>query len=499
MKFTYKFIGWFLLLCTVGLNVEAASDKKNSIDLVIDGYPFPYAFQTSSFSALGDDPLIGNLACPALIRLNLLKRTNELVLLSGLTEKKQNGKTLWEFMLKPGVTWWDNTSVTLNDLTEFIQGNFREIVTQHLGASAEIPKYDIKEKKDRIQITWSDEPAFGPYVLTGMPFYKNSRRDPMCTGDYRWQRLRKGGLLTSLRAKTNPKKIRVYFGKERHKKVETPRISFRTPADFSGTPWTRMSDEPVKCQRRVDLPTITLLSWNPNSRLMRNPAKRRLITELLPRGELLRAGSAYLGDLISGPILRAHPGYNRSVKVPRFLPTKAKQTWASLRDKNEDNGNRPTTPDVTDKLRIKVDGPKENLLTKVISDSLASADIEVEFVAWNQANDPVDGVLASVQLPWPGLNFLGDFASKASSGDVFFSQSSATLDEHLTNYALSLTQKSPDFSILRKIHKVLSDLEPSSMLLQHRICLEANQKFQHDIGPVVLRNPDWMRKVIGGQ
>ena len=44
---------------------------------------------------------------------------------------------------------------------------------------------------------------------------------------------------------------------------------------------------------------------------------------MTPRGELLRAGAGSLGNLVSGPLLRAHPGYDRSVLVREFNLDKA--------------------------------------------------------------------------------------------------------------------------------------------------------------------------------
>lgn len=494
---TLKILG---MICGIlSLPVQAIDKAKPDYDLLIDGYPFPYAIDHQAFEQLGDDPLIGNLACPALVRLNLLTRKNEQVLLSVVDSVTKNNRTTWKLAIRPNLTWWDGQAITNDELKSFIENNLTNAIRHNVNTKLSIPSFTVTSKSKHILVRWTGVPPVGPYVLSGIPLHKVHHGQKICAGEYRWRRLQQGGELVANKPNITPQKIRVFFSGENHSKQTIPKISFRTPSQFSGTPWTRMSDEPVKCKRRVDLPTITLLSWNPQSSIMSDAERRKTITELLPRGELLRAGSAYLGDLISGPILRAHPGYNKKVKVPRFLPLEARQRWSSL-VAGTVKPNHKDKPYQHTQIKIRVDGPKESLLTKVISDSLAAADIDVEFIGWNESpTAPIDGVLASVQLPWPGLNFLSDFASHSKSGDVFFALKSPDLDQVLVKYALSLTQEKPDFSILGDIHEVLSELEPSSLLLQHRICLEANSKFPHSIGPVVIRNPDWMRKVIGGQ
>ena len=65
----------------------------------------------------------------------------------------------------------------------------------------------------------------------------------------------------------------------------------------------------------MSLPVVSMIDWKTDKFPSNSRAFRIASTNLIPRGNILRAGSAYMGSLVSYPNLKAHPGYNRSLKI----------------------------------------------------------------------------------------------------------------------------------------------------------------------------------------
>ena len=70
---------------------------------------------------------------------------------------------------------------------------------------------------------------------------------------------------------------------------------------------------------------MSLIDWHVDRYPSNQREFRIASTNLLPRGNILRAGSAYMGSLVTYPNLKAHPGYNRSLKIRPYNISWAKK------------------------------------------------------------------------------------------------------------------------------------------------------------------------------
>jgi hypothetical protein len=143
------------------------------------------------------------------------------------------------------------------------------------------------------------------------------------------------------------------------------------------------------------------------------------------------------------------------------------------------------------------------LVEKVLADAFTAIGIGVEFVGPDKLKGKTGslaGVLTGVTLEWPRsdllLNFHGGLKNSPLQSYPFWPLPDKELDQELEAYALSLTTATPDFSLLSRIHARLFDLEPVTVLMQHKACVEAGGNLAEKLKAVSIKDPDWFRRIV---
>jgi hypothetical protein len=140
--------------------------------------------------------------------------------------------------------------------------------------------------------------------------------------------------------------------------------------------------------------------------------------------------------------------------------------------------------------------PTTGLPEKVISDAFTAAGVGVRFLESPESGEQPDGVLASFSLDWPRASLIGNFHSRSALVAPYWPLSSQDLDIGLEEYAATLTVSQPDFSKLVRIQDLLYDLEPATVIFQHKACVIAGPGFR-SLGPSFnLKDPDWFRQLL---
>lgn len=452
---------------------------------------WPMNMDDMGSAVLESDVLMGDLVCPALTRLNLLRERSELSLLTSL--QVQNSDKDW--VLKLGDSqWWDGRRVQLTDVQSFAEKELPEALRKVSLGTWDVPEFSTKIKDDSLIIQWQKKPPFGPYVLDRVHFRAkaNNSFGFECAG--RLKPVKKGSNWI-FEGKKDPSitlhpELPTY-----QKNYPSPSIAFRFADEMHPPGWARQIEESVSCERPLDLPLITLIAWNPQGRYSKDERFRKAMTHLLPRGSLLRAGAGGLGDLISAPFMRAHPGYKKSLLVLPYDPKAADIFLNQMGFKrSESDGFRQTADGQRFELKLAThDMAGTGLLRKVLDDAFRSLGINATFTDKQDAS--VDGVLTSIGSSWPEADLSPLLHSKSTQKLWPWSYSDSELDKALEAYNLSLTQERPNFSLLEKIHELVYKREPFSILVQHRVCVavDTGKKSQ---AKIVIRNPDWFRELF---
>jgi ABC-type transport system substrate-binding protein len=258
--------------------------------------------------------------------------------------------------------------------------------------------------------------------------------------------------------------------------------------------YKRQVEATLPCETKLDTPFVSLVAWNTAGKLSSDSRFRRAMTMLLPRGAIMRAGAGGLGDLISAPILRNHPGYKKSQLVPPYEPLKAEAILNELgyRRSEQDGFRRDQSGNPVQMTIYVADYDGSTLLRKVLDDSFRALGFRIIFTPKKQDN--VDGHLLVVRSPWPD----GDLSSFLQDRDKEYgwtwTYSKTELDAAVSAYSRSLTFKKPDFRLLERVHEVLASQDFFSILMHHRICLDSIDRQGNKVAlmPVNQRNPDWL-------
>lgn len=483
-----------LLLVLLGLHgVVLAQEKPRSI--VVAGWPL----ETKKLdeAVLSQDALMGPLVCPALTRLNLNSLRSETFLLKSLRFDAQR----WVFELKSDLKWWDDTPVSVEDLKAFVEEELPLAVRNKGLGQWTFPEFTLAHEGQALTLTWKGPltPAFGPYILNELPFRKKTPGQGLgfqCAGSLRPQ-LKAGELHLTSAGELPALAIRREVADTRpDNKVDEAYLNFRFGEELHPSSHKRQVDEALHCEQALDTPLLTLIAWNPKGPWTSDANFRRAMTHLLPRGALLRAGAGSLGDLVSGPILRLHPGYKKNLLVPPYDMEKAQQILNKLGyGRSEVDGYRRTAKHEIMELKFLVhDFEGSTLLRKVIDDSLRAIGIKTNFT--DKPSEGVDAVLASVRSSWPDSNLSSFLHSQSPESPWPWRYQDPAMDKALELYGLSLTQERPDFTLLEKVHEVVYKLEPFSLLMQHRMCLEAQLGKGTQVKRASAKNPDWFGDLI---
>ena len=397
---------------------------------------------------------------------------------------------------------WNGEKVTSADIADFFKREMQNIVQQKGSNLWALPPFAVTSKPLQVTVIWNKEPAFGPYLFNGVSLSRpKTSKNPQdfqyeCVGVYQPQIEKTGILLNPNKNYGRFKKpLMLHFADSAFPATTKKGLRFNMPDDFSMKASHIRKGKAPTCSNSVELPFLTIISWNLKNRFSSKSQLRKIFTNLTPRGALLRAGAGSAGELLSSLIPRSHPGYLKTAYVRPFsLQTASEQLNKLKFTRPQGDQERFDQRKQVLRLQIMSTQAKFGILEKVLSDSFMSVGINTTFIPKNsQRPQDVDGILTGVYLPWPDMNFLEHFHSSKPDLFPFWPLGRKKLDTLLEEYAKSLSQFKPDFNILKKIHRELYTLEPVTVIMQHKACLSAGNRKMTRIDH---RDPDWFRKMI---
>ncbi len=481
-----KFLFIQLIFSTHG---SAGESKKTPI--ILAGWPYDIQYQQVISQEY--DPIVKTLLCPSLTRLNLQKMENESYLLRELRLKPKQ----WSLSLTKDLRWWDGSRVTSNDLEKYLFDVIPKLA-EELDFIA--PDFHVVIKADGgVDVLWKQEPDFGPYILNQAAFYKiaSNTLEPICAGTWKPVATPTGLQLTPI----DPDKTFSVQIEDKSASVKSnsgPYLRLRYGEELHPKGFKRQIDAQIPCDNKLDTVFISLLAWNLKGVYTSDSQFRNAMTMLLPRGAIMRAGAGGLGDLVSAPILRNHPGYNKTQLVTPYDPNKAESILKGLKfPRSEQDGFRRDSTGKPIELKIYVsDYDGSTLLRKVIDDSFRALGFRTIFT--NEEKVSVDAYLTVVRPNWPdgGLHHILQNGSKSYGWQ--WSIVNPELKAVIGAYKKSLTSFKPDFRLLEKIHEIASHEEYFSVLMQHRICLDSQdrQGKKVPLDAINQRNPDWLLSIL---
>ena len=472
----------------------SGSNALEASKISVEGWATPPMTTEVPASWLGNDPVLGRLICPPFSRLNLKRRRNESPIFHSVKVSDRDGKSLWRYEIRSGLHWWDGRAVGPSDFEKFLSARLSIVAQRKFGGVLAIPRFKVQKRARSVDVIWQGQPKFGPYVLNGEAFFSPGVRSGFrfqCVGIYR------------------PKVV----GKDSYELEPSPGYRFPRPLIAWNRPGKRADravkfgwadSQPVDAKRRapdraascpllVDTAWASVLEWT-RSETARNQELRRLMNGLVPKATLLNSGAGKWGTVSPFLVPRRHPGYWR--------PKPSKRTGSgSFRAKLASLGYRY----LPDERRLFSDSKKSyfqlfmstalpddspQLVRKVLADSFEAAGVDVRLVG-NPAL--ADAALTGYYLPLPEMDLLPDFHSSKRTGHILRYSDSA-LDGLLERYAASLTFERPDFLLLKKAQERLDLIQPVSVIMQHRVCLELSRGWK--TAGVDTNDPDWFRKLI---
>lgn len=477
--------------------------------ITVVGWDFSAVHETNALLDFGNDPVVGRLVCPPLTRLDIHDKGSEAFVLKSISANSDNRE--WNFTLQPGTLWWSGDQVHANDLKDFISrlladNTFRE----RLSVLWSIPEFKVEVvSPNAVRLIWKTAPVFGLYIFDGVAFSRpasatQEERSALkfeCVGRYsaKLEQENKAEILLLTPTKSLGGASRSIKLLSQHEKFteDSNSIVFDTASQVDQDLGAKGLKETQRCTTRLELPYMTMILWNARRPVIKDAAMRRALTQLTPRGELLRTGAGGFGELVSSPIPRSHPGYDPSLKLRSFSLEDAATALDTL-------GYRRSSPEKSRggkdgsvlKLFIATQKGSSGLAEKIVSDSFNAVGIELHIES-NEGMylEKYDGQILSWTAPWPALNLAQVFHSHAKHPWQVWLPHQSRLDNHLEDYALSLSKGTPKYQSLRMAHKELFELEPVTVLMQHKACLRAGRGFAKT-GRIDVRDPDWFWQLI---
>jgi hypothetical protein len=445
-------------------------------------------------SWLGDDPVIGRLACPALVRLEGDHLKNGALLLKSLpaVERTAVGDR-WVLSLRPGLKWWTGTAVDADGLAGWLREELPRIIQERVGVRPGQTPVITVISSSMVSIQWQGAQRFGPYVMAGYSFSRPKDGRFECVGLYAAQTVPEGIDLT-LNSGYTAIYSKIYLRSESQPSLAVDhRMRFLLAAQAAGqkSEVTKIAGPSrLSCQAKMEIPLISALVWNPASTMASTPALRRGLTMATPRGDILRTAAAELGSLVSAPLLRVHPGYNPRNLVKPFNLVAASDLFEAAGLKQPHIGlPRAKIADKGISLRIARGSGRQELIEKMLGDAYASAGIETQFEDLQTSGGTYDGVLVSLFIPWTSH----DIYQVLHGPFPFAEVSDKSLTEAAEAYAYSLTHEKPDFGLLRHVHDKWVEVEPWTVLMAHQYCVTGQGvKVPPKINTL---DPDWFRRL----
>lgn len=460
--------------CLIGLGFAATAPVQAS---VLHIYNWPYSFANSNSASFpAKDPFLGTMVCPALTRLNLMNQKSEPSLLHKVeVVPSQDAKlTTWKLTWTPDLKWWSGERVKGEEMQQFVEKALQAYPLKH---------FQIQATQQELSIHWSKPPPIGPYFLNQHPFQRIKDQKRECAGDYRegespLEYVHVDG--------KDPQTIRFHAPDE--ERLE-PFLEFQFASDYSAPTSKQLSRAVMDCSRPIDLPFYSVVIWNLLSERGKEPSFRMAMTHASPRGALLRQGAGGLGSLVSAPIIRAHPGYHRSMLVRPFDMAMAENLLNRI-GYVRPHAERFFKDARGEHLKVSLASPAPtSLIAQVLKDAYHRLGIELTYLS-DQRRFEADGILTTMTVPWPETSLLKLLQHYFPEKTPFLSGNL----ELLLSYDKSLTFEVPDFELLKKIHKKIYDQELMTLLLQHRVCLK--EQGLRDLPKILIRNPDWFKSII---
>jgi hypothetical protein len=481
----------FALLCSGVILGGLSSTKALAATLEVSGWGAVEGLKLNANapSWLGDDPIVGRLACPALVRLEGDHLRNKSLLLKTppIVERMPLGDR-WLLTLRSGLKWWSGAVVDADSLADYLKEELPRIVSERLGIQlAQSPVISVVSST-QVSIQWQGAQKFGPYVMSGYSFTRRKNNGFECAGLYAAETVADGIDLTlnsgyqavytkiHLRASSQPGL------------VVDHRLSFLLPSQLVKR--RNVGQSNLSCQVRMDVPLVSAIVWNPSSVLASTAALRRGLTMATPRGDIVRTAAAEFGTLVSAPLLRIHPGYNSRNLVKPFNLVAASDIFEQAGLKQAHIGlPRVKSTDKVTSLKIARGSGRQELIEKMLGDSYASAGIETQFEDIQTSGVAYDGILVSLFIPWTSH----DVYQMLHGPFPFAGVNDKPLTELTEAYAYSLTHEKPDFSLLRKVHDRWVEVEPWTVLMAHQYCVSGQGiKVTARINSL---DPDWFRRL----
>lgn len=458
----------------------AASQSLHASETPWKVYGWPLSEKSFSEIALNHDAIMGTFVCPALTRLNLQAARSEPLLLQSVAA---SGAT-WTFGLKASTAWWNGKAVEASDIEEFL---LRELPKLNL------PNFKLEKSAKSVSVVFEKDPIFGPYVLNGIPFSRNTGGKLECAGPLEIFE-KNQDLLLKGRLKGKDREI-VLVHEAPRSQIKDDFVSFRFGNELHPLTYERQIEEEISCKTPLELPIVTLIAWNPAGRYTKDEEFRRAMTSILPRGALLRAGAGSLGELISAPIIKSHPGYKRSLFVLPYDLKKADSILNSMSlVRSEKDGYRRTPTGEVLEISIATDPSKNSsLMRKILDDSFRALGMRLQMVT---DKSKADGILTGIELNWPTNDLTSLLHSKKGQKVWPWTYSFPEIDTAMDKYKLSLSQEKPDFALLQSIHELVMKREPFSVLVQHKSCMQYGKGVRPSAGVPNARDPDWVRLVF---
>lgn len=494
-------LGVLALALLAGLQGLALASDAAAVEVM--GWPVPDLGGAEPELSLGDDPINGRQLCPALTRLNLGTKKSEVLLLKRAAEEFRDEKrgALWRLELGASLYWWNGAPVKAEDVVAYVERMLPEMVKRRGAGLWDIPAHEIKVEHGKdVVIRWRTSPAFGPFVFNDAPFFR-----PVVGGALKYEC---AGLYMpvvegfGVTLKPSPgyrmskplPEVRIYKAGARPVKASDRTFELRFPSTIDGTLAERGAKTVARCERAVELPYATMILWNTRHGPTSDRAFRQLLTQLTPRGALVNEAAVTLAQVGAVPIPRQHPGYNGEVRARPF-DIKAVSEGLSRLGFRRKTASSPRLDPKGEPLRLtlRTQTNSSGLVEKVITDAFSAVGIDVKFT--RESTGDLDGVLAAFELDWPRVSFIGNFHSRVADTAPFWSPGDAKLDKLLEAYARTLTTAEPDFGVLGQIQARIADLEPVTMLLQHKACVQAGPGLKLAKG-VNQNDPDWFRQLL---
>ena len=389
-----------------------------------------------------------------------------------------------------------------------LDGDFQATLAPFL----EVPASTISAGSDgSVTVRWAKSPAFGPFVFngislwrkvpahqsstSGLPYECAGRYAPVRSDTDQSQSQAKEMIFDPTKSSGGAKRL-LRFSSMGAKGDGISFLSARAALEMKGAFALRESGA---CRAKLDLPALTLIVWNSHSDLLKDPAVRKLFTQITPRGEIMRTGAGGFGDLLPGPIPRNHPGFAPSLKVRPFAIEDAAAGMERLgyrRSSAEkprlDKSGMPMT------LKLGTQSDSAGFVEKIVTDSFSAIGIDAKIeVIRPGAMATYDGVFDEWRLPWAAMDMIQELHSKSlRSPWKGMLPANEGLDKNLLDYSRSVSLGKPDFQALQRVGEILFQLEPFTVLMQHRVCLNLADGLTAASPNVDTRDPDWFWQMI---